>query len=92
MTTSTSTPDLVLTRVKARDVEEGERVAVFDGDRTILSKVRGANRQIYIVTKSDAGAPVVSEHDPTEIIDVWRPARTLRRPVDVTEHLAGADA
>lgn len=57
---------------RAMDVVPGDRIDMFGGRVTVTSVERGANRQVYIATVTDGGAPIVVERDPSEPVSVWR--------------------
>lgn len=59
----------VLVATRADRVAPGDRI---DSVGTVTSVTSGANRQIYIATVSEGGAPVVVERDPDETVTVWR--------------------
>ena len=62
----------VLVATRADRVAPGDRIDSAGTARTVTSVTSGANRQIYIATVSEGGAPVVVERDPDETVTVWR--------------------
>lgn len=62
----------LLTPVKARAVRPGDQF-VLGGERLTVRRVEsGGNRQVYIGTVTEGGAPIVLERDPGEQMSVWR--------------------
>lgn len=58
--------------VPAREVQAGDQYE-FRGERwTVNHNVEGHNKQRHLVLENMAGAIVVPEHDPGEIVSVWR--------------------
>lgn len=61
-----------LRSIPAREVQAGDQVD-FRGERmTVNHNVAGQNRQVHLVLENMAGAIIVPEHDPSEIVSVWR--------------------
>lgn len=62
----------LLTAVRARDVKAGDGIDHAGRRLTVRYVESGGNRQIYIGTVSEGGAPVVFERDLGEVMSVWR--------------------
>jgi hypothetical protein len=62
----------LLTAVKARAVRPGDQLDSAGEKLTVRYVESGGNRQIYIGTVSEGGAPIVLERDPGEQMSVWR--------------------
>lgn len=62
----------LLTAVRARNVRPGDRLDHGGQKLTVRYAELGGNRQIYIATVTEGGAPIVLERDPGEPVSVWR--------------------
>jgi hypothetical protein len=62
----------LLTAVKARAVRPGDQLDSAGQKLTVRYVESGGNRQVYIGTVSEGGAPIVLERDPGEQMSVWR--------------------
>lgn len=62
----------MLTRSRARDVRVGDEMEQAGEMVDVTNVVPGANGQVYVVTESKNGTVVVVEHDPSELVSVWR--------------------
>lgn len=62
----------LLTAVKARDVRSGDELDHAGRRLTVKHVESGGNRQVYVSTVTEGGAPVVLERDPGEAMSVWR--------------------
>lgn len=63
---------VLLTAVKARAVRPGDQIEHAGQLLTVTHVESGGNRQIYIGTVAEGGAPIVFERDPGEVMSVWR--------------------
>lgn len=62
----------LLTAVRARAVRPGDQLDHAGSHLTVKHVESGGNRQVYVATVTESGAPVVFERDPGEAMSVWR--------------------